>query len=369
MALLHSGTGAFTPASPGYEGNKAARITLGSSGTNIQFYQTGIPLEQNTRYRLSFSAYSTMGHDVTVRLFKHGSPYTSYAPDFTADLGTSWQTFTTEFISPGSPVNDGRFVFWLAPFATAGDIYYIDDVRLEKISSTTVPPAITTHPANQIVAAGQTATFGVLATGTAPLTYQWQKNSVNITGAFGPMFTTPVNILSDSGSTYRVIVTNSAGSTTSNAATLTVNPTSSINLILNPGFESGTTSWVFYTSGTGTFTSTLPGYTWTNAAKLTLTSSAGNIQLIQTGVTLDANTRYRLSFAAYSNTGHDMTVRIFKHVSPYTIYMPDFTVNLGTNWQTFTTEFNSSGFNSYSERWAFHVLACTLCYGRGPIFH
>ena len=83
-------------------------------------------------------------------------------------------------------------------------------------------PSITTQPASQSVTAGQTATFAVVATGTAPLSYQWQKNSVNISGATSATYTTPVTTTSDSGSTFRVIVTNSAGSATSSAATLTV---------------------------------------------------------------------------------------------------------------------------------------------------
>ncbi len=36
-------------------------------------------------------------------------------------------------------------------------------------------PSITTQPANATVTAGQTATFGVTASGTAPLTYQWRS--------------------------------------------------------------------------------------------------------------------------------------------------------------------------------------------------
>ena len=53
------------------------------------------------------------------------------------------------------------------------------------------PPSITTQPANQTVSVGQTATFSVTATGTAPLSYQWQKNQVNIAGATSSSFTTP----------------------------------------------------------------------------------------------------------------------------------------------------------------------------------
>src|SRR5438876_7944808 len=46
-----------------------------------------------------------------------------------------------------------------------------------------VGPTITAQPANQTVTTGQTATFAVVAGGTAPLSYQWQKNGANITGA------------------------------------------------------------------------------------------------------------------------------------------------------------------------------------------
>src|SRR5205809_816280 len=86
----------------------------------------------------------------------------------------------------------------------------------------TVAPTITTPPANQTVAAGQTATFTVVAGGTAPLSYQWQKNGANITGATSASYTTAIKRAADSGSTFRVVVTNTAGTVTSAAATLTV---------------------------------------------------------------------------------------------------------------------------------------------------
>src|ERR1700690_2107572 len=84
-------------------------------------------------------------------------------------------------------------------------------------------PTITTQPANQTVTAGQTAIFSVTAGGTAPLSYQWQKGATPINGATSASYTTPVNATSDSGSTFSVVVSNSAGKITSNAATLTVN--------------------------------------------------------------------------------------------------------------------------------------------------
>ena len=90
------------------------------------------------------------------------------------------------------------------------------------------PPAITTQPANQTVIAGHTATFTVVATGTAPLSYQWLKGSVNISGATAATYTTPATTAADNGSQFTVTISNVASSVTSNVATLTVNVPPSI---------------------------------------------------------------------------------------------------------------------------------------------
>jgi hypothetical protein len=85
-------------------------------------------------------------------------------------------------------------------------------------------PSITAQPANQTVTAGQTATFSVMAMGTTPFTYQWQKGATAIPGATSTGYTTPATTISDSGSQYSVVVSNAIGTATSNAAVLTVNP-------------------------------------------------------------------------------------------------------------------------------------------------
>jgi hypothetical protein len=88
-----------------------------------------------------------------------------------------------------------------------------------------VAPSITAQPASQSVLLGQTATFTVTASGTGPFTYQWQKNGAPISGATTSSFTTPGTTLADNGATFVVVVSNSSGSTTSNAATLAVSAT------------------------------------------------------------------------------------------------------------------------------------------------
>jgi hypothetical protein len=69
---------------------------------------------------------------------------------------------------------------------------------------------------------GQTATFNVAATGTAPLAYQWSKDGQALPGATESSFTTSAAAAAESGSTFSVLVSNAAGSVASRAALLTV---------------------------------------------------------------------------------------------------------------------------------------------------
>jgi hypothetical protein len=88
-------------------------------------------------------------------------------------------------------------------------------------SNSAQSPTITMQPANQSVTVGQTATFSVTATGTAPLTYQWSDNSTAIAGATSSTYTTAATVIGDNNSQFTVTVSNAAGSITSNPATLT----------------------------------------------------------------------------------------------------------------------------------------------------
>jgi hypothetical protein len=82
-------------------------------------------------------------------------------------------------------------------------------------------PSITTQPSSSSVTAGSAASFSVVASGTEPLSYQWRKDGAAISGAISSTYSISSTSAGDAGS-YTVVVTNSAGSATSNAATLTV---------------------------------------------------------------------------------------------------------------------------------------------------
>ena len=91
------------------------------------------------------------------------------------------------------------------------------------VTTANAAPSLITQPVDQTVTAGQTATFSVTASGTAPLSYQWNKNGTAIGTATSPTYTTPAETTSDNGAQFTVVVSNSVGKVTSTAAALTVN--------------------------------------------------------------------------------------------------------------------------------------------------
>jgi hypothetical protein len=149
--------------------------------------------------------------------------------DTNYDRGTLLNSVTMNFDGSGNyrlytfTVNSGANTKLIVGFwGGSTGLVRVDDVSVREAGSGPQPPTITMEPASQLVAVGQTATFSVTANGTAPLAYQWQKNGTNIPGATGASYTTPPTTASDNGQTFHVVVTNSVGSVTSSAATLTV---------------------------------------------------------------------------------------------------------------------------------------------------
>lgn len=87
---------------------------------------------------------------------------------------------------------------------------------------------IITQPADKSVIEGETATFTVNATGSEPLSYQWQQsidngnNWTNIASANAAEYTTGKTTMDMSGNQYRCVVTGDGGAVISDPATLTV---------------------------------------------------------------------------------------------------------------------------------------------------
>jgi Immunoglobulin domain len=83
---------------------------------------------------------------------------------------------------------------------------------------------IVEQPASQTVCAGQRASFAVGVGGPGVVSYQWQKNGVEIALATGPNYVTPPTARSDDGSLYTVRVCNPDVCLVSSPALLSVLP-------------------------------------------------------------------------------------------------------------------------------------------------
>ena len=108
------------------------------------------------------------------------------------------------------------------------------------------------------------------------------------------------------------------------------------NLLTNGDFASGNSNWAFYAGGAGSWSVAPVGWQNSNAASISITAAGSNIQLYQSGVSLERNTLYAIRFAAYSNTGRDMKVSLIQHGAPYACYgIVRHPVDLGTGWNEY----------------------------------
>ncbi|HSW44541.1 MAG TPA: immunoglobulin domain-containing protein [Phycisphaerae bacterium] len=138
-------------------------------------------------------------------------------------------TFTLNAGTAYAVTLDGTTGAGSAPSGNAGRT---DAIKWESIQ-TAQPPTITLHPSNQNVCPGATANFSVTATGDGTLSYQWQKNSINVTngGHYSGCTTTTLTVSStdsNDAANYRCTVSNAGGSTNSNQAALTLKAATAI---------------------------------------------------------------------------------------------------------------------------------------------
>jgi hypothetical protein len=122
-------------------------------------------------------------------------------------------------------------------------------------------PSIISHPTNRTAVLGSDVTFSVTASGTNPLSYQWRRNSVNVAGGTSATLAL-ANVQAANAGNYTCVVTNVAGSVTSNSATLTLDPTPriiNVSCLASAGTGDSTLVMGFYISGTGAKTLLIRG--------------------------------------------------------------------------------------------------------------
>ena len=80
------------------------------------------------------------------------------------------------------------------------------------------------------------------------------------------------------------------------------------NVLTNPGFESGTTGWTFYTNGAGTFSSVTPGFEGSRSGRISITTAGTNVQLAQVNYSRCPQFLVRMNRAPWPANGRPVSV-------------------------------------------------------------
>ena len=201
------------------------------------------------------------------------------------------------------------------------------------------PPQISEHPEDALVTVGSPASFTVTAGGSPPLSYQWQRNQVNIPGATSSSYTLATTTAADEGARFRVVVTSPFGAATSNEAVLHVTtdnvPVATITSPAPGTTYGGGQTIQFAGTGTDVEDGTLPAgaFTWrvdlhhdVHSHPLMPPTSgiiSGSFVIPTIGET-SANVWYRIHLTVRDSAG--LTHSVFRDIQPRTA-----TVNLLSN--------------------------------------
>lgn len=165
----------------------------------------------------------------SVQIVPPGGAYTApVTVRLLANLPELSLRYTTDGLAPtaSSPRYTGPLVLGASTVLRAAP--FRDDVPAgEPIVATFVveipePPVIRSQPTDVEVLIAYPFALAVEASGTAPLTFEWYRNDQLLPGHSGPVLAVPISLPSDSG-TYRVRVSNVAGSALSQPAVVQVN--------------------------------------------------------------------------------------------------------------------------------------------------
>ena len=136
----------------------------------------------------------------------------------------------SSYSTPATTISDSGSEFTVTVSNNVGSV--TSNPALLTVNAAMSAPVITIQPTSQTVTVPNSAVFSAAATGTAPMSYQWMRNGLSISGASGSTYMTSATSTSDNGAAFSVVISNAAGSATSAAAVLTVAPATTV--LLNP---------------------------------------------------------------------------------------------------------------------------------------
>jgi hypothetical protein len=145
------------------------------------------------------------------------------APGLRLNGGTSTGNFSGQVLSlTGTPTTAGTYSLSISGSDAGFTSPDFDYTVIVTGGVTATVPTFSTQPVTQTVTAGATVVFTVAADGSPAPTFQWRKDGTALAGQTAATLTL-TNVQAANAGSYTVVATNTAGSATSNAATLTVN--------------------------------------------------------------------------------------------------------------------------------------------------
>jgi hypothetical protein len=254
------------------------------------------------------------------------------------------------------------YYWWKCSFGTT-----IGWMAESLLSVPSTAPSILQQPSNQAVSEGGTASFSIAASGTSPLAYQWQKNTVKLSdgGHYSGCTTATLSVsgaASSDAASYRCVVTNAYGNATSSVATLTIGAACISPILLNGSFEGASTggigsNWVGYQRGSipantvwSIQTASPPAGGGSQYQQIANTNAAGGGGVRQnvTGCAIGAT--YRISGWMRGNSEANSTCTVKVSPSASTIWSTAIDLNpaqtyTGTNWTAFGGTVVATGTN------------------------
>jgi hypothetical protein len=208
---------------------------------------------------------------------------------------------------------------------------------------------------------GDTATFSVAATGPGPLSYQWERDGIYITGATGASYTTDPTVAADDGARFRCEITNAGGTATSNEARLIVLTEPTAAFPFTEDFETGSLEDYWDTSSTGkgriqitalkdpasgAYHLTMDSYTWMS---FSLNELVLNVNLDgQSGVTLsfehkEFNDNNHVMPASFTGSNNSDGVAISADGSTwYKVQGLTAVDGISSNWQVYEVDLDAA---------------------------
>ncbi len=180
-------------------------------------------------------------------------------------------------------------------------------------------PIITTQPTSLGVTSGNDVSYRVAASGS-PTGYQWFRNGSPLNGETADTLELK-NVSADDAGGYYVVVTNAAGSTTSNTATLSILPESLSDQSVTSGHEvsfsaptlSGSYQWQLSLNGGTTWTdvSNNSAYSGATSQVLTVSNVGGSLN--------GAQFRYVVTSGGGTSTGSAITLTVNAALIPFPV--------------------------------------------------